>query len=84
MYVAVCNTVEATYCYQLPIVSRLHGSHYSGLLYTVKLGYNEQLGTGQICSLLPDIVITEVGNVVNMDLGPEKWTNVFIITGSLL
>ncbi len=36
---------------------------------TVKLGYNEQLGTGQICSLYPEFVITELVNVVNMDLG---------------
>ena len=43
----------------------------------VKLGYNEQLGTGQICSLQPGFVIVGLIYVVKWSFGTEF---LFIIT----
>jgi len=51
--------------------------------YTVKLGYNEQLGTGWNCSLQPGFVITGLIYVVKWPIGTEqfvRYNRVFVIT----
>jgi hypothetical protein len=48
---------------------------------TVKLGYNEQLGTVHFCSLLPGFVITGFICVLKVPISPK---NMFVITGCSL
>jgi len=40
-------------------------------MQSIKLGYNEQLGTDQICSLQPGIVLTGLISVVKCPFGNE-------------
>ena len=57
--------------------------YYSLFITTVKLGYNEQFGTDQICSLYPGFVITGLNFVVKWSIGTGffvRYNQVFVIT----
>jgi hypothetical protein len=50
---------------------------------TVKIGYNKQLGTGQLVCY-NEIDVNALVNVVNMNLGLKKGKIMFVSTRSLL
>jgi hypothetical protein len=54
------------------------------IVSTVKLGYNKQLLTGQICCYYQNFVTTGVVYVVNKDFELKKWRNQVLTKPSLL
>ncbi len=77
----LCLSVSLSLC--LSVSLSLCLSVFSFEVNTVKLGYNKQLGTANLF-VIAGICYNRVGKVVNMDLGPKKGQNLFVITGSSL